>query len=191
MNKTVTNTTAPRPARRWRMPAGRPLVLWRGWPRRSCATPIYGLRKKPVMHPLPIARERSGPSLMSSWPMSCRCCCVISPTKCGACSPAPAALPPVCPPSWNAFQCGDVDAEQIRVIDRVARRVTEAPTLAAIDDQVIDAARTRTPKQLHIWLLRLAVRWEPHALQQRHRRALAEHRVTVVQGADGMGYVTG
>jgi hypothetical protein len=95
------------------------------------------------------------------------------------------------PTVWDAFQCGDVDAEQIRVIDRVARRVTEAATLAAIDDQVIEAARTRTPKQLHLWLLRLVVRLEPLAFEQRHRRALAERRVTVVQGADGMGYVTG
>jgi hypothetical protein len=47
---------------------------------------------------------------------------------------------------WEAFQCGEVDAEQIRVIDRVARRVTEAATLAAIDDQVIDAARTPNPE---------------------------------------------
>ena len=50
------------------------------------------------------------------------------------------------PTVWEAFQCGDVDAEQIRVIDRVARRVTEAATLAAIDDQVIDAARTPNPE---------------------------------------------
>jgi Domain of unknown function (DUF222) len=35
------------------------------------------------------------------------------------------------------------------------------------------------------------VQLEPLAFQQRHRRALAERRVTVVQGADGMGYVTG
>ena len=95
------------------------------------------------------------------------------------------------PTVWEAFQRGDVDAEQIRVIDRVARRVTEAATLAAIDDQVIEAARTRTPKQLHLWLLRLVVRLEPLAFEERHRRALAERRVTVVQGADGMGYVTG
>ena len=50
------------------------------------------------------------------------------------------------PSVWDAFRCGDVDAEQIRVIDRVARRVTEAATLAAIDDQVIDAARTPNPE---------------------------------------------
>ncbi len=53
------------------------------------------------------------------------------------------------PTVWEAFRRGDLDAEQIRVIDRVARRVTEAATLAAIDDQVIEAAHTRTPKQLH------------------------------------------
>jgi hypothetical protein len=95
------------------------------------------------------------------------------------------------PTVWDAFRCGDVDAEQIRVIDRVARRVTEAATLDGIDEQVIEAARTRTPKQLSVWLLRLVVRWEPLAFEERHRRALAERRVTVVQGADGMGYVTG
>ena len=95
------------------------------------------------------------------------------------------------PTVWQAFRRGDLDHEQIRVIDRIARQVTEAATLAAIDDQVIDAAHTRTPKQLSIWLLRLVVRLEPLAFEERHRRALAERRVTVVQGADGMGYVTG
>jgi hypothetical protein len=35
------------------------------------------------------------------------------------------------------------------------------------------------------------VQLEPLAFQERHRRALTERRVSVVQGADGMGYVTG
>ena len=95
------------------------------------------------------------------------------------------------PTVWEGFRRGDLDGEQIRVIDRVARRVTEAATLAAIDDQVIDAAQTRTPKQLSTWLLRLVVRLEPDAFAERHRRALADRRVSVVQGVDGMGYVTG
>lgn len=77
------------------------------------------------------------------------------------------------------------------MIDRVARRGTEAATLAGIDHQVIEAARTRTPKHLTIWLLRLVVRLEQLAFEKRHRRALAECRVTVAQGADGLGYVTG
>ena len=98
-----------------------------------------------------------------------------------------AALPTV----WEAFRRGELDAEQIRVIDRVARRVTETATLAAIDEQAVDAAHTRSPKQLQVWLLRLVVQLEPLAFAQRHRRALAERRVTVVQGADGIGYVTG
>lgn len=95
------------------------------------------------------------------------------------------------PTVWQAFRAGDLDAEQVRVIDRVARRVAEQATLAAIDDQVVDAAQSRCPKQLGVWLLRLVVRLEPQAFEQRHRRALAERRVTVVQGSDGMGYVTG
>jgi Domain of unknown function (DUF222) len=98
-----------------------------------------------------------------------------------------AALPTV----WEAFRRGEVDAEQIRVIDRVARRVTETATLAAIDEQAVNAAHARSPKQLQVWLLRLVVQLEPLAFAQRHRRALAERRVTVVQGIDGMGYVTG
>jgi Domain of unknown function (DUF222) len=84
-----------------------------------------------------------------------------------------------------------VDDEQIRVIDRVARRVTEPHTLAALDEQAVEAAQTRSPKQLRLWLLRLVVRLEPLAFEQRHRRALEERRVTVVQGVDGLGYVTG
>jgi len=35
------------------------------------------------------------------------------------------------PTVWEGFRRGDLDVEQIRVIDRVARRVTEAATLAA------------------------------------------------------------
>jgi hypothetical protein len=77
------------------------------------------------------------------------------------------------------------------VIDRVARRATEPQTLVAIDEKVIDAAQTKSPKQLTVWLLRLIVRLEPLAFEERHRRALADRRVTVVQGVDGIGYVTG
>jgi hypothetical protein len=95
------------------------------------------------------------------------------------------------PTVWEAFQRGDLDAEQVRVIDRVARRATEPQTLVAIDEKVIDAAQTKSPKQLTVWLLRLIVRLEPLAFQERHRRALADRRVTVVQGVDGIGYVTG
>lgn len=98
-----------------------------------------------------------------------------------------ASLPTV----WEAFRRGDLDVEQVRVIDRIARRVAEAATLAVIDEQAVGAAQSRCPKQLSAWLLRLVVRLEPLAFERRHRRALAERRVTVVQGADGMGYVTG
>jgi hypothetical protein len=61
------------------------------------------------------------------------------------------------PTVWEAFERGDLDVEQVRVIDRVARRVTESDTLAAIDDQAVQAAQTRSPKQLTVWLLRLIV----------------------------------
>jgi hypothetical protein len=98
-----------------------------------------------------------------------------------------AAMPTV----WQAYRDGDLDAEQVGVIDRVARRVCEPLTLAAIDEQSVEAAQSRCPKQLAAWLLRLVVRLEPLAFEQRHRRALAERRVTVIQGVDGMGYVTG
>src|SRR5215203_3410770 len=95
------------------------------------------------------------------------------------------------PTVWQAFRDGDLDAEQVAVIDRVARRVAEPHTLTAIDEQAVAAAQSRCPKQLAGWLLRLVVRLEPLAFEQRHRRALAERRVIVVQGADGLGYVTG
>jgi hypothetical protein len=98
-----------------------------------------------------------------------------------------AAMPTV----WQAYRDGDLDHEQVRVIDRVARRVCEPLTLDAIDEQSVQAAQSRCPKQLGAWLLRLVVRLELEAFQRRHRRALAERRVTVIQGVDGMGYVTG
>jgi hypothetical protein len=62
---------------------------------------------------------------------------------------------------------------QIRVIDRIARRVTETSTPAAIDEQAVEAAQTRSPKQLSVWLLRLVVQLEPFAFEERHRRALS------------------
>ena len=95
------------------------------------------------------------------------------------------------PAVWDAHQAGDLDADQVRVIDRIARRVAEPHTLAAIDDQVTAAAQTRSPKQLGAWLVRLVVRLEPLAFAERHRQALADRRVTISQGVDGMGYVTG
>jgi hypothetical protein len=95
------------------------------------------------------------------------------------------------PTVWQAYRAGDLDAEQVRVIDRVARRVAEPLTLTAIDEQSVEAAQSRCPKQLAAWLLRLVVRLEPVAFEQRHRRVLAERRVLVVQGVDGLGYVTG
>jgi hypothetical protein len=50
------------------------------------------------------------------------------------------------PTVWEeAFHRGDLDADQIRVIDRTARRVTETSTLAAIDEQAVEAAQTRSP----------------------------------------------
>ncbi len=55
----------------------------------------------------------------------------------------------------------------------------------------MEAAQTRSPRQLQTWLLRLVVELEPDAFAIRHRKALAERRVTVHQSADGMGYVTG
>jgi hypothetical protein len=83
------------------------------------------------------------------------------------------------PTVWHAFRAGDLDAEQVRIIDRVARRASESHTLVAIDEQAVEAAQTRSPKQLSSWLLRLMVRLEPTAFERRHRRALAERRVTI------------
>jgi hypothetical protein len=85
---------------------------------------------------------------------------------------------------------GGFDAEQVRIIDRVARRASEIHTLVAIDEQVVDAAQTRSPKQL-IVAAAAETATEPVALERRHWRALAERRVTIFQGADGIGYVTG
>ena len=52
------------------------------------------------------------------------------------------------PTVWQAYRDGDLDAEQVRVIDRVARRVCEPLTLTAIDEQSVQAAQSRCPKQL-------------------------------------------
>ena len=95
------------------------------------------------------------------------------------------------PTVWSAHRAGDIDTEQVRVIDRAARRAIESTTVEATDAGAVDAARTRTPKQLASWLLRLVVECEPLAFAERHRRALAERRVTISQGPDGVGYVTG
>ena len=54
----------------------------------------------------------------------------------------------------------------MRIIDRMARRASETHTLVAIDEQVVEAAQTRSPKQLSSWLLRLIVRLEPTAFER-------------------------
>ena len=95
------------------------------------------------------------------------------------------------PTVWEAFEAGEVDAEQVVMIDRIARRATESGTLHTIDNQAAPAAQTRTVKQLGAWLLRLVAHLEPDAFADRHRRALADRRVTIAHGADGVGYVTG
>ena len=95
------------------------------------------------------------------------------------------------PSVWEAHHRGEVDADQLQVIDRAARRAAEDTTRAQIDARAVDAARTRNPQQLAAWLLRLVVECEPLQFAVRHRRALRERRVSVTQGADGMGWVTG
>ena len=103
------------------------------------------------------------------------------------CSRVRSGLPSV----WEAHRGGEVDAEQLRVIDRAARRAVEDATRVEIDARAVEAARTRNPQQLAAWLLRLVVECEPLSFAERHRRALAERRVTITQGPDGMGWVTG
>ena len=56
-----------------------------------------------------------------------------------------ASLPAV----WEAFGAGDLDAEQVRIIDRVARRASETSTLVALDEQVVEAARPGHPSNSH------------------------------------------
>jgi hypothetical protein len=92
---------------------------------------------------------------------------------------------------WEAHRRGEVDADQLQVVDRAARRAAEDTTRSQIDARAVDAARTRNPQQLAAWLLRLVVECEPLQFAVRHRRALSERRVTVTQGPDGMGWVTG
>ena len=164
---------------------------WRrlDWPKRPCAMPMRGLPATPRPGSARVGVSRAKPGefvadelalMLRDQPYQVRC--LVARARRMA-----AGLPTV----WEAFRRGELDAEQMRVIDRVARRVTETATLAALDEQAVDAAQTRSPKQLQVWLLRLVVQLEPLAFAQRHRRALAERRVTVVQGADGIGYVTG
>ena len=103
------------------------------------------------------------------------------------CSRVRSGLPTV----WAAHRRGEVDADQLQVIDRAARRAAEEATRNQIDARAVDAARTRNPRQLAAWLLRLVVECEPLEFATRHRKALSERRVTVSQGPDGMGWVTG
>ena len=103
------------------------------------------------------------------------------------CSRVRTGLPSV----WEAHRRGDIDADQLQVIDRAARRVVEEATRVQIDARAVDAARTRNPAQLAAWLLRLIVGCEPLQFAARHRRALTERRVTITQGPDGMGWITG
>ena len=100
-------------------------------------------------------------------------CCATSPTRCVAWSRAP-------PDGYRpADGVGGVPTRRHRRRPDPGHRPGRQeghrnPTLAAIDEQAVDAADTRSPKQRQVWLLRLVVQLEPLAFAQRHRRALAE-----------------
>ena len=91
--------------------------------------------------------------------MNWRCCYASALPGAVSAGPKSYRLAADLPTVWEAFQRGEIDAEQVRVIDRVARRVIEFSTLAAIDGQAVDAAQTGSPKQLKVWL-RLLVRFD-------------------------------
>ena len=122
--------------------------------------------------------------------MSWRCCSGISPTRYAACWPAAVASPPAylrCGRHSGGARWAPSRSESSIGLPRGSPRPPPWPP----STQAVAGAQTRSPKQLQVWLLRLVVQLEPLAFQQRHSRALAERRVTVVQGADGIGYVTG
>ena len=58
------------------------------------------------------------------------------------------------PVVWAAAGRGEIDAERVREVDRVARLVQQRATLDAIDDGVVAAAKSRTVRQLRAWLER-------------------------------------
>ena len=74
-----------------------------------------------------------------------------------------------------------------------AEAVAEARRIVAAGNAHLPSARCGTPlsEPRRPYLLRLLVRLEPDAFAARHRQALADRGVTVVQGPDGIGYVTG
>jgi hypothetical protein len=98
-----------------------------------------------------------------------------------------ASLPTVA----EAARRGELDASRVVRIDRAARLVVHAHTLAMLDDQVVAAAEHRTLEQLGSWLDRFLARYEPDQLAVRHSRSMSDRRVTMAQALNGMAYVTG
>ena len=70
--------------------------------------------------PGPAAGSRES-SCRTSW----RCCCGSSRSTPAGCWPGPAGSAPVCPLVWAAHRGGSLDLDQVKMIDRVARRATE------------------------------------------------------------------
>ncbi len=86
------------------------------------------------------------------------------------------------------------DRPEVSEVTAAAEAVAEARRIVAAGNARLAAAavrHARSPQQLGRYLLRLVVRLEPAAFAARHRQALADRGVTVVQGVDGIGYVTG
>ena len=69
---------------------------------------------------------------------------MADPLHAGPHPPPHRSLPTV----WAAHQGGELDLEQVRMIDRVARRATEPGTLAALDEHAVDATLTAAARHL-------------------------------------------
>jgi hypothetical protein len=94
------------------------------------------------------------------------------------------------PSVWDAWCAGDIDGEQVRVIDQTLRRLVTDEAVFRLDLEVVDAALAMTTSQLTGWLHRFVAHTEPEHHRHRQIRAFADRYASARQGLDGVGFVT-
>lgn len=92
----------------------------------------------------------------------------------------------------SALEDGEISYAHTRVISDAGMVIGlgDAPDLvrrrAGYEGEVLEAARRETPNRLRPIARRIAEQWAERSLEDRHREAVAERRVVVVECADGM-----
>jgi len=96
----------------------------------------------------------------------------------------------VLPSVWQAWVDGRLSTQRVHAIDKAARRLVDAESVAALDLDAVDTAACMTVRQLSEWLDRWVEHTEPDASRARHEKAHADRGVRARALGDGMTRIT-